>query len=177
MGLPIEKAIQVLQFLVEGVSVRSAERISGVEKKTILSLLERVGDRCEMLLENLIRNVPVKDIQCDELWGYVQMKEKTKTKKMLTSEKLGDAFCFVAIERGSKLILSWHLGRRTAADTNLFIDKLDKATQSKFQITTDGFGTYRDAIGFTLGGRTDFAQLVKVYAETPDEHRYSPASV
>jgi transposase-like protein/IS1 family transposase len=177
MRLSIEKAVQVLQLLVEGVSVRSAERITGVEKKTILSLLERVGDRCEILLENLIREIPVKDIQCDELWGYVQMKEKTKTRKALTSEKLGDAYCFVAIERESKLILSWHLGRRSAADTNLFIDKLDKATQGQFQITTDGFGPYRDAIGFTLGGRTDFAQLVKVYGEMADEHRYSPAKV
>jgi transposase-like protein len=94
MRLSIEKAIQVLQLLVEGVSVRSAERITGVEKKTILSLLERVGERCEMLLENLIREIPVRDIQCDELWGYVQIKEKT-------------AYCFVAIECESKLILSW----------------------------------------------------------------------
>jgi transposase-like protein len=51
MRLPMEKALQVLQLLVEGVSVRSAERITGIEKKTILSLLERVGERCEMLLE------------------------------------------------------------------------------------------------------------------------------
>lgn len=39
-----------------------------------------------MLLENLIRNVPGKDVQCDELWAYVQMKEKTKTHKALTTE-------------------------------------------------------------------------------------------
>lgn len=177
MRIPVEKAIQVLQLLVEGVSVRSAGRTTGVEKKTILSLLARVGERCEMLLENLIRDVTVQDVQCDEIWGYVQMKEKTKTKKALTSEKLGDAYCFVAIERGSKLILSWHLGRRSSADTNVFIDKLDKATQGRFQVTTDGFGPYRDAIGYTLGHRTDFAQLVKIYGEMQDEHRYSPAKV
>lgn len=177
MRLPMEKALQVLQLLVEGCSVRSTERITGVEKKTILALLERVGERCEMLLENLIRNVPVKDVQCDELWAFVQMKEKTKTRKALTTEKLGDAYCFVAIERSSKLILSWHLGRRSAGDTEVFISKLDHATEGEFQITTDGFAPYRDAIGFTLGGRTDFAQLVKVYGEAPDEHRYSPARV
>lgn len=65
MQLPIGKAIQVIQLLVEGVSVRSAERITGIEK-TILSLLERVGERCEMLLENLIQDVAVSDVQCDE---------------------------------------------------------------------------------------------------------------
>jgi transposase-like protein len=148
MRLSMEKVLQVLQLLVEGVSIRSAERITGVEKRTILSLLERVGERCEMLLENLIRNVPVKDVQCDELWAFVQMKEKTKTRKALTTEKLGDAYCFVAIERTSKLILSWHLGRRSAADTNVFISKVDHATQGEFQITTDGFTPYSDAYRF-----------------------------
>ena len=91
-----------------------------------------------MLLENLIKDVPVRDVQCDELWAFVQMKEKTKTRKALTTEKLGEAYCFVAIERGSKLILSWHLGRRSSGDTEVFINKLDQATQGYFQITTDG---------------------------------------
>ncbi|HET6977215.1 MAG TPA: hypothetical protein VFI24_12885 [Pyrinomonadaceae bacterium] len=67
-------------------------------------------------------------------------------------------------------MLSWHLGRRSAGDTDVFISKLDHATQGHFQVITDG-------IGWTLGGRTDFAQLIKVYGETPDEHRYSPAKV
>ena len=49
----------------------------------------------------------------------------------------------------ARWFLAGILGRRSAADTNLFIDKLDKATEGKFQITTDGFGPYRDAIGFT----------------------------
>jgi transposase-like protein len=78
MRLPMEKALQVIQLLVEGVSIRSAERITGVEKKTILSLLECVGERCEMLLENLIRNVLVKDVQCDELWGLRANERKDK---------------------------------------------------------------------------------------------------
>jgi transposase-like protein len=51
MRLSIDKVIHVLQLLVEGVSVRSCERVTGVKKKTILSLLECVGERCEMLLE------------------------------------------------------------------------------------------------------------------------------
>lgn len=90
----------------------------------------------------------------------------------------GDAYCFVAIERTSKLILAWHLGRRTAEDTEAFTEKLDYATTGRFQLTTDGFAAYPDAVPYSLGTRVDFAQLVKVYAapRDPDE-RYSPASV
>ena len=79
MRLPMEKALSVLKLLVEGCSIRSAERITGVEKRTILSLLALVGERCEKLMADRIQGLTVKNVQCDELWGYVAMKEKTKS--------------------------------------------------------------------------------------------------
>ncbi len=91
---------------------------------------------------------------------------------------LGDAYCFTGIERSTKLVLAWHLGRRTARDTEAFIEKVNEATAGNFQITTDGFAAYRDAVSLSLGTRVDFAQLIKVYAASPEgEHRYSPSEV
>jgi hypothetical protein len=59
-----------------------------------------------------------------------------------------------------------------------FTEKVNEATSGQFQITTDGFAPYFDAIHTCLGTRVDFAQLIKVYAApADDEHRYSPASV
>jgi IS1 family transposase len=117
----------------------------------------------------------VRDVQCDEIWGFVGCKEK----RNLNGDPMrGDAYCFVAIERNTKLVLSWHLGRRTARDTMAFTEKVNEATSGQFQITTDGFAPYFDAIHTCLGTRVDFAQLIKVYAApADDEHRYSPASV
>ncbi len=90
----------------------------------------------------------------------------------------GDAYCFVAIERNTKLVLTWHLGRRTTRDTEAFTEKLNEATAGEFQITTDGFAAYRDAVSYSLGTGVDFAQLIKVYAAAPEgERRYSPAEV
>src|SRR5947209_20238747 len=57
MRLPFEKALLVLQMLVEGVSIRSTERITGVGKRAILSLLVLAGERCERLMEKKLRNV------------------------------------------------------------------------------------------------------------------------
>ncbi len=177
MRLPMEKALSVIQHLVEGCSIRSTERITGVEKRTILSLLELVGKKCEALLEDRIQGLAVKDVQCDEVWGYVGMKEKAKGKRNLESDELGDAWCFVAMERHTKLILAWHLGRRTMTDTVAFTEKLGHATSGNFQVTTDGFAAYRDAVVYSLGGqKVDFAQLVKIYANNPEgQTRYSPA--
>ena len=69
------------------------------------------------------------------------------------------------------------LGRSTGRPHGVFLSGMPlRPTKGDFQITTDGFAPYRDAIGFILGGRTDFAQIVKIYANNPEsETRYSPA--
>src|SRR5262245_47010825 len=94
MRLPLEEALSVIQHLVEGCSIRSTERITGVEKRTILSLLELVGERCEKLMLERIKGLSVKDVQADEIWGWVGMKQKTKHYKGLETDLLGDAYCF-----------------------------------------------------------------------------------
>jgi transposase-like protein/IS1 family transposase len=175
MRVPLEPALLCLQLLLEGNSIRSAERITGVHRDTILSLLEVAGLRAEKLLTERIRGLRVRDVECDEIWGWVGMKEKNK---IIDTDLLGDAYCFVGIERNTKLILAWHLGRRSAHDTQLFTEKLREATTGRFQITTDGFTPYPVAIERTFGIGVDYAQLVKVYGPSRDgEQRYSPAEV
>ena len=177
MTLAEEKAISVLQHLVEGCSIRTTSRITGVHPRTILSLLTLAGERCERLMTDRIQGLRVRDVQCDELWGYVGMKEKTKARKGSNDATIGDAWTFVAIERHSKLVLAWHLGRRTERDTEPSRRSWQQPPQGSFQVTTDGFAAYRDAVVLSLGAQgVDFAQLVKLYAANPEnEIRYSPA--
>jgi transposase-like protein/IS1 family transposase len=175
MRLDMDKALAVLKLLVEGVSVRASMRISGVNRSTILDLLALIGERCEQMLDGRVSSVPVVDVQCDEIWGFVAMKEKTRLRKYPDEADIGDAYCFIGMERESKLILAWHLGRRSKEDTQEFADKLALATSGHFQVTTDGYRPYQTAIPASMPD-VDFAQLVKVYA-TKDDHRYSPGEV
>ncbi len=179
MTLALEKAESVLRLLVEGCSIRSIERLTGVHRDTVLSLLETVGEKCERLFDEKIQNISVSDVQCDEIWGFCGMKEKTKHRNGKDADDtIGDAWCFVAIEKNLKLILAWHLGRRTAKDTEIFTEKLNDATSGNFQINTDGFPAYKEAISYSLGTRVDFAQVIKIYG-IPEgvEYRYSPPQV
>jgi IS1 family transposase len=170
-----EKVEAVITLLVEGCSIRSIQQITGIDQNTIMKILVIAGERCERLLESRVQSVPVRDVQCDEMWGFVGCKEK---RNHTGDSERGDAYTFVAIERNTKLVLTWHLGRRTRRDTMAFTEKLEGATAGQFQVTTDGFGPYFDAIHTCLGTRVDYAQLIKVYAApADDEHRYSPASV
>jgi transposase-like protein/IS1 family transposase len=177
MTLAEEKALSVLHHICEGCSIRSTERLTGVNRDTIIDLLLLVGQKCGRLTEKLIHGLRVSEVQCDEVWDYIGMKEKTKTRKGLEDASLGDAWTFTAIERHSKLILAWHLGRRTEADTVAFTEKLAYATEGNFQVTTDGFKPYQHAIVLSLGAQyVDFAQLVKLYSVSGDpDTRYSPA--
>lgn len=183
MYLSERKALMVLHMLVEGTSIRSIERILGVEKKTILSLLTFAGERCEDLMNRYMRKVLCHDLQFDEIWTYCRMKEKAKTRRKITSDRIGDAYCFTAFERDTKLLLTWHLGRRTEPDTIIFVEKVFDAvdgTTNIIQITTDGFPPYPAAIAYALGPRSSFAQLVKIY-QSPllpeDQQKYSPSRI
>jgi len=62
-------------------------------------------------------------------------------------------------------------------DTVAFTDKIAHATSGSFQISTDGFKAYQDAVVMSLGAqKVHFAQLIKIYHSNPmDETRYSPA--
>jgi IS1 family transposase/transposase-like protein len=180
MYLPADKAAFCIQLLVEGNSLRSVERLTGVTVRTLLSLLVKTGEKCQRLMSDKINGIQVSDVQADEMWGFVGMKEKTKKRQGNTDGGVGDAWTFVAMERNSKLIVSWHLGRRSLRDATEFMGKLENAAAGSFQLTTDGFKAYQEAVAFTVGTRARFAQLQKVYAkgrEGGGEQRYSPPEV
>jgi transposase-like protein/IS1 family transposase len=170
------KMLTILNQILEGSSIRSQERVYRVHRDTIISNMIEAGEKCRAFTEKVVQNVECTDVQCDELWGFVAMKEKTRL-RLNRAEEFGDVWCFTAIERHTKLILTWHVGKRTPIDTGIFADNLYFATRGRFQLTTDGFTPYRTAIPAILGGRVDFATLVKVYGESEDDRRYSCGTV
>ena len=177
MYISQDKAVLALQLLLEGNSIRSTERITGLDRNTIMSLLVKAGERCKTLMISKIQNLRVFDVEADEIWGYVAKKEGHKSDD--DGEGVGDAYCFIGLESNTKLVLAYHLGKRTAKSTDAFIGKLAYATsQDRYQLTTDGFSPYVSAVKMLLRDRVDFAQLIKVYGSPRDgEQRYSPAEV
>jgi IS1 family transposase len=178
MRIPLDRALLCLQLIVEGNSIRSTERVTGVHRDTILALLVKAGERCEKLLDETITRLQVRDVECDEMWGYVAMKERTKGRERKAITELGDAYTYVAIESNSKLILAWHLGKRDLEDTLQFVIELRRATSGKFQLSTDGWPSYPECVERVFGADIHYARLVKVYRASRDgEQRYSPAEV
>jgi IS1 family transposase len=170
------KQVAVLSALVEGVSIRSTERMLDVSRETVLSLLVRVGEGCAALHDKMMRDLPCSRVECDEIWGYVAKKQRHV--KVDDSNEVGDAWTFVAIDADTKLIPSYLVGKRDAATTHAFISDLSERMRNKVQIDTDGLGLYVEAIEQSFGVDVDYARVVKSYeAEATAPGRYSPARV
>jgi IS1 family transposase len=176
--LPIEKQAQILNALVEGCSVRSTARLVGVEHKTVLRVLLRVGKRCEKLLDEKMRNIRSRFIQVDEMHGYVQVRQKNLNPTRHNEFTMGEQYVFIAIDSKTKLIPSFLVGKRNGANAYWLMKDLESRLANRVQLTTDGFRAYAEAVDATFGTNVDFAMLVKIYgADEANRERYSPSEV
>lgn len=65
---------QVVRCLIEGCSINSTVRMTGVAKHTILKLLVELGSACAEFLDGAMQNLNCKRIQVDEIWQFVGCK-------------------------------------------------------------------------------------------------------
>jgi IS1 family transposase len=177
-NLSRDKQIAVVGALVEGCSIRSTERMTGVNRETVGTLLVRVGNACADLLDRTMVNLDCDRLEIDELWAFVGKKQRHVTAED-DKRRVGDTWTFVAVDAETKLVPSFLVGKRDAASTQAFIDDVAARLKNRVQISTDGLRSYIDSIGkaFAETG-VDYAQLHKTYeAEATGPGRYSPPKV
>ena len=172
-----KKRTQVVAALVEGNSIRSTVRMTGIAKNTVIKLLVDLGKACSEYQDKAFRNLTCKRIQCDEIWSFVGAKDKNVPADKKGVFGYGDVWTWTAIDAQSKLIPCWYIGDRSAESAYHFIHDLKGRLANRVQLTTDGHKAYLDAVESAFGDDVDFAQLVKIYGATKKEGetRYSPA--
>ncbi len=171
--LPIEKQIQIISALMEGNSIRPTARMVGVEHKTVMRVLLRVGENCADLLDSKMQSLPCKIVQMDEIWTFVGKEEK-RVNGTDKPEVVGDQYVFVAMDSETKLIPCFRVGKRNAENTWYFVQDLSEHLAGRVQLTSDGFKPYLNAVDDAFGIDVDYAMLIKTYAEGETEKRYSP---
>lgn len=178
MRTDLDRATKALQCLLEGCSVRSTERLTGLNRNTILSLLVIAGQKCQQLMDAKMRSLNCKYLECDEIWTYVG--KKRRNVRSDDSPEMGDQWVFVALDADTKLIPSFVVGKRTKQTTMAFVGDVAKRITNRPQLTTDGFRFYVEAIEEHFGAEVDFAQLVKLfgdYGQHDSETKYSPSPI
>jgi IS1 family transposase len=175
--LDTSKRVQILSMLVEGMSMRSVSRITGVSINTVSKLLVDAGNACAEYHDNTVRNVKATRVQCDEIWSFVAAKEKNVKDMKAHVEGAGDAWTWTAIDADSKLIISYLVGGRDADYGRAFMGDVAERLANRVQLTTDGHKAYLEAVNGTFGADVDYAMLVKMYGNSPKDGvstRYSP---
>jgi hypothetical protein len=108
--LPREKQAEAISALCEGLSVRATERLTGVNRGTILSLGIHVGEGCGKLHDAMMRGLHVGRIELDEAWSFVAKKQRHL--KQRDPADFGDQYVFLALAGAGKAIISWRVGAR-----------------------------------------------------------------
>ncbi len=171
-----EQRAAVIRCLVDGVSIRATVRITGVAKNTIQKLTRDLGEAVLQYQDNVLKNISCKRVQCDEIWSFCYAKDKNLPDSMRGEPGVGSMWTWTAMCADSKLIISWRLGARDAANAHAFMSDVATRLASRVQLTTDGNRVYLSAVENYLGGLCDYGMLVKHYGNetgTP-ETRYSP---
>lgn len=175
-----DRQIQVLRLMVEGNSLRSIARITGVHRTAIQRLLVKFGQGCERFMDTMFQNLALDHVQLDELWTFCGKKEARLTGREKASGELGDQYLFLALDTESKLIPSWRLGRRNHNTTKAVVTDLagrmvvrPELSSMSPQLSTDGWGSYQPTIAGAFDGKVKHGVLVKKYSN-PEVGRYAP---
>ncbi len=177
--LPLEKRVHILTMLVEGVSMRSISRVADVSINTVTKLLIEAGQAAEAFHDRTVNGLQTSQLQCDEIWSYCYAKQGNVKKMKAENADAGDVWTFTALDRDSKMIVSWFAGNRSNNSAEAFLGDAAGRIVTPVQVTTDGFKGYEMAMQKTFGNQVDnsYGQIKKVYAATSDKgpaRRYSP---
>ena len=177
--LSTAKRVQILNMLVEGMSMRAASRIADVSINTVTKLMVEAGEACAAYHDEAVRDLQARKVQCDEIWAFCYAKDKNVARAKSAPRGAGDVWTWTALDSDSKMILSYEVGDRSGATAIEFMDDLRSRLVNRVQLTTDGHKAYLEAVEGAFGGDVDYAQLIKLYGDSTGrkghEKKYSPA--
>ena len=177
-----EKRIEVLHHLVEGNTLRSTSRLTGIHRTTIQNLLVDFGTRCQEFQDRELRGLTLNHVECDEIWTFVAKKQSRLTmEERAESHDVGDVYVFTALDAETKLLPSYVVGKRSADNCRrLMTDLRSRLTMPSphasdahafhqpaplyvTQLSSDAFPGYPEAVDLAFGRFAKFGVIVKDY--------------
>lgn len=191
-----EKQLSVLHHLLEGASIRSTERLTGVNRNTIMSLLVRFGTKCQEFLDRKMQDLTLRHVQVDEVHTFVGKKQKRLTVlQKETASDIGDMYLWTCLDTDTKLLATFKVGKRSADNARGLM--MDLASRLRFpkvhesdarhfqpghfktivQISTDGFAGYPEAVDLAFGPYAKYGVIIKDYRNHTMPGSYAPAEM
>jgi transposase-like protein/IS1 family transposase len=182
MYVDVADAKLALRMLVEGASLSSTARITGIDRHTICKVLVKFGNACRHFLDARMVGLKLTHLQFDEQYTYVGKHQARLTvdEKRERSD-VGEIYIWTCIDQRTKLLPSFMLGKRSADNARRFL--MDVAGRLEFpnphasdahyfavggyrpvvQISTDGFPGYPEAVDLAFGPYARYGVIIKDY--------------
>jgi IS1 family transposase len=168
--------VQVITALVEGNSINSIVRMTGISKPTILKILVDFGTAFRKFHDEHVNGLQSKRLQCDGIWAFCYCKKMNIPFAKEWKPGNGDVWTWTALDPDSKLMVDWMCGQRDGGAAYDFMRTLAPRFANRIQITTDGLHAYKNAMGtyFDLNEGCDYAQCIKEYENEPGPKNIAP---
>ena len=162
--LPRKQQEAVIHLLLEGCSLRSAARLTGVHRDTIARLMVRAGEHCDRIAEDLIRDFQPSVLEIDEAWAYVGKKDK-RIQFNEDPSAIGSQWIFIAMCRDSKLVPAFAVGKRTMEVAHRLMNRLSSRIHGRPRIVTDALEAYQEAVELSFGSEVDYTKMTKEFGD------------
>lgn len=156
----------------------------------------KFGDQCRDFLDGTMRNLHLREIQCDEIWTFVAKKQQ----RLTTEERelrgdIGDMYLWTALDRDTKLVPTFVVGKRSAdMARRLMVDLYSRLAHHRphdsdnhdyrdgkyeriITLFTDGFPGYPEAVDLAFGPYVEFGTLIKDYRNASLKGAYTPPEI
>lgn len=171
-NLTDETRKQIFHLLVEGNGIRSIRRIVGASTNTIMKFQTEIYNKI-IEINTCVSNLHCPQIEADEVKTYVDSRWQSE-------QKVGGGWCwiFIALDRTSRMIVDFHVGKRDANSARDFIDKVSARLNKTTSISTDCLKSYVSAVQKTGSNifaddeqwpRSYYVDLVRARALFPTE--------
>lgn len=151
--LSVEKRKQIFRMLCEGNGIRSTGRITGCSVNTIKKFQVRISEIIDFINSKYIKDLDVEEIEADEIRTFVDHKTNIK-------------WVYIALDRKSRMVLHFHVGKRDTNDARIFLEGLSAKLNAISKVSTDCLKSYISAVeqnpeNYTPVSKTDSIELLR----------------
>jgi transposase-like protein len=159
-----EKVMMALKMLLVRVDLAGIGFVLGVTEETVLAWLKRAASQAEAINHHLLRNLPVTQVQLDELWNFVARKHARETDEAGESLPDGDngrQWVWVSFAPEFRLMIVAVVGPRTLETAKEVVAATKARVAGLPAFFSDGFTCYLTALIAAFHVVTTFARTGK----------------
>lgn len=170
-----EKVMMALKMLLVRVDLAGICFVLGVTEETVLAWLRRAAHQAEAINRHLLRNLPVTQVQLDEMWNFIERKhadEADAAGESVPDGEDGRQWVWISFAPEFRLMIAAVVGPRTLETAKEVVAATKARVAGIPAFFSDGFTCYLAALIAAFHVVTTFARTGK--RGRPRKPRWEP---